>query len=466
MAFLEYLYKLSPHFLHNIFVTGFNILAYRKRYDSKYFEYLNLFKKREKLSRNELLLLQAQRHETFLKFANRHSDYYRVQFENIPEFYKIENIHKLPILSKEELRANINQICTIENKKDAIESKTGGTTGKSLKIYLTHDNIQERFAMLDNFRGWYGYKLGKRTAWFSGKNLLTERDIRKNRFWKTDLKYKVRYYSTFHIKEDYLKYYVENIIRFQPEYIVGFPSTIFEIAQYGLKHSYSFPKGICKAIFPTAESLSQEMRNNIEPFFDCKMYDQYASSEGAPFIFECEYGNLHLALQSGVYEVLDDNDKPTQSGRLVVTSFTTEGTPLIRYDIGDNISLEDTNKTCSCGNNNPLVKKILGRIDDFVYSPENGKINIVNIANAIKDVSGVIRYQIIQNELNKLIFNIVVDKSKYNKIEEARFLKNWRDRVGNKMKIDIRYVDDIPVEKSGKFRIVKNNIKDIIGNNY
>ena len=34
------------------------------------------------------------------------------------------------------------------------------------------------------------------------------------------------------------------------------------------------------------------------------------------------------------------------------------------------------------------------------------------------------------------------------------------------MKIDFRYVDDIPVEKSGKFRIVKNNIKDIIENNY
>ena len=115
--------------------------------------------------------------------------------------------------------------------------------------------------MLDNFRGWYGYKLGKRTAWFSGKNLLTERDIRKNRFWKTDLKYKVRYYSTFHIKEDYLKYYVENIIRFQPEYMVGFPSTIIEIARYGLKYGYTFPRGICKAIFPTAK-VSSEMEHH------------------------------------------------------------------------------------------------------------------------------------------------------------------------------------------------------------
>ncbi len=43
--------------------------------------------------------------------------------------------------------------------------------------------------------------------------------------------------------------------------------------------------------------------------------------------------------------MLDENDQPTNSGRLVVTSFTNEGTPLIRYDIGDSITLEDETKT-------------------------------------------------------------------------------------------------------------------------
>lgn len=42
------------------------------------------------------------------------------------------------------------------------------------------------------------------------------------------------------------------------------------------------------------------------------------------------------------------------------------------------------------------------------------------------------------------------------------FLQNWRDRVGNNMEIELNYVEDIPVEKSGKFRLVKNNIKDLI----
>src|SRR5690606_37522756 len=148
--------------------------------------------------------------------------------------------------------------------------------------------------------------------------------------------------------------------------------TMLEIAKYGLRHNYYFPANTIKAVFPTAETITEESRFYIEKFFKTKLYNQYASSEGAPFIFECEKGNLHIELQSGVFEVLDVNNQPTISSRLVVTSFTNEGTPLIRYDIGDSITLEEENVSCSCGNNNPLVKEILGRIDDYVYSPENG----------------------------------------------------------------------------------------------
>ena len=108
----------------------------------------------------------------------------------------------------------------------------------------------------------------------------------------------------------------------------------------------------------------------------------------------------------------------------------------------------------------------MGRIDDFVYSPENGKINLGNVSNTLKDTKGIVRFQAIQNELNALEILTVIDKQEFDEKSEQKFIQNWRDRVGNKMKIDFRYVDDIPVEKSGKFRIVKNNIKDIIENNY
>ncbi len=119
-----------------------------------------------------------------------------------------------------------------------------------------------------------------------------------------------------------------------------------------------------------------------------------------------------MELQSGVFEVLDTNDKPTKRGRLVLTSFTTYGTPLIRYDIGDEIEFMEGYVTC--GNNNPLVKQILGSIDDYIFSHENGKINLGNISNTLKDAKGVIKFQVVQDELNAIVVLTVVDIDIYN----------------------------------------------------
>ena len=457
----ERIYKIAPHFFQQFLIALFNLKAYKVRYGASYNAFRVEFAKNRQLTLHELKEVQAKRYKLFMNKINSQSEFYNKIFENSKQFDDIDAIKSLPITSKEILRKNIDKVICKTNEKLEI-SKTGGTTGKSLEVKFSQANMQERFAMLDDFRSRFGYSLGKKTAWFSGKNLLTDKDVKKNRFWKTDLYHKVRYYSTFHMKDDYLKFYVENLIEFKPEYMVGFPSSILEIAKYGIKHNYNFPKNVIKAIFPTAETITPDLRETIEYFFKTKIYNQYASSEGAPFIVECENGNLHMELQSGVFEVLDHQGNETNSGRLIVTSFTTEATPLVRYDIGDSVILEAENVSCNCGNNNPLVKEILGRIDDYVYSPENGKINLGNVSNTLKDTKGIIRFQVIQDDLDELSIVTVFDDTIYNSIIEAKFLQNWRDRVGDKMTIKIQKVQEIPVEKSGKYRIVKNNIKHLI----
>ena len=407
--------------------------------------------------------VHSKRKLRYLSLTNaiKNSEFYANLYNGHLNTNKLSNLKELPVVNKEIFRNHLKELYTIEKSK-GIVSKTGGTTGKSLEVLFTHDNMQERFAMLDNFRSKFGYELGKKTAWFSGKNLLTQKDINKKRFWKTDYYYKVRYYSTFHIKDDYLKYYIQDLLNFKPEYLIGFPSSIYEIARYGLDHKIEFPSGLIKAVFPTAETVTIETRNKLKLFFKAEVFDQYASSEGAPFIFECQNHNLHLELQSGVFEVFDNNNEYSNRGKLIVTSFTTEGTPLIRYDIGDDIEL--SKDVCNCGNNNPLVKQIIGRIDDYVYSPENGKINLGNVSNTLKDVKGIIKFQVLQNELNKIEILQVIDKELYSMDIEEKFITNWRDRIGNRMEIELKIVEDIPVEKSGKFRIVKNNIKHLLIN--
>jgi len=99
-------------------------------------------------------------------------------------------------------------------------------------------------------------------------------------------------YSSFHLTEKNITYYIDSLNDFKPVAIDGFVSSIYEIAFY-IKRKKVKLKFQPKVIFPTSETLTEDYRKTIEEVFNCNVRDQYASSEGAPFVWECEYGNLH-----------------------------------------------------------------------------------------------------------------------------------------------------------------------------
>jgi len=211
-----------------------------------------------------------------------------------------------------------------------------------------------------------------------------------------------------------------------------------------------------KVIFPTAESLLEEDVKAMQEFYGAVVADQYASSEGAPFITQCTEGHMHIEPLTGVFEVLDENGNPADKGELVVTAFATEKTPLLRYRIGDAIELDNHTK-CSV-HSGQIVKKINGRINDYIFSKETGKINLGNISNCVKYTPNIVKFQIIQDELDVLQVKVVKDE-KFDAKQEKSFIKELRDRFGEIIILNLEYVDDIPREKSGKYRIIKNNIK-------
>src|SRR3546814_9563088 len=69
----------------------------------------------------------------------------------------------------------------------------------SMKVIYHPEDMQERFALKDYFRSRYGYKLGRKVAWFSGKSLLRPTDLASGRVWRDDHINKIRFFSTFHI---------------------------------------------------------------------------------------------------------------------------------------------------------------------------------------------------------------------------------------------------------------------------
>lgn len=445
----QVIYNKSPHYIKNIFVTIYNLkwfTIHNKRYRFLIKKYREMFFEK---NLNELKKIQENKFLKFIDFSKKNNQYYQNKLHNIA-ITSLEDITKIPILNKDDLlkddlKSEINDTCFV--------GYTGGTTGKSLKYFLTKNDYIERQSCLDFFRSLHGYSFGNKIAWFSGKEIITDKELKKNIFWVKDYINKIIYYSTFHMRDEYIDKMIDNLNKEKPEYFSGFPSAIYELTNYWEKSGKPIEFQL-NAIFTTSEPFFQYQKEKIQTFFNCIAPDQYASSEGAPFIYECPFGQLHYDMYSGIFE------KISGTNEVLVTSFTTHKMPLIRYKIGDSIEFDDSKKSCSCGSKMPLIKKIIGRSMSFVYSRERGKVGVTNIANSIKYIKGIEKLQLVQNEIDTIIIKLVLENTKIKKDVKKQLEYELRYRLGDNIDLIYNIVKNIPCEKNGKYMMIKNNLKE------
>ncbi len=443
-----------PDRLHEYLIGVYNSKQYAKRHSGQYESKRRYFEKWDRVRDVNLIQAEQQRRLTeFMNYVATHSEFYS-RYVEFKTNWDVASLRALPIVTKNDLVTSADQIATVP-PEEAIASYTGGTTGASLKVLYTVADSQERFAVLDNFRSQYGYCLGKRTAWFSGKELLSRRDVRRKKFYKDDRANGIRFFSTFHFNQETAAAYWEALTRFKPEFFVGFPFSVYEICRFAESKGWS--ENLADTVFfPTAETVTQEHRRCIGKVLGCRIVDQYASSEGAPFILQCESGRLHIHPLTGIFEVVDADLNPVQSGQILVTAFATKGTPLVRYKIGDAIALSQDGQ-CECGSVFPLVDHIEGRVGDYLLSKENGRISGANLGNSTKSVNGILCFQGVQETADRVKINVVADHS-FTEPHKQRFEAALRERLGKSMEIEIRVVDQIAKGKSGKFKFIINHL--------
>ncbi|WP_399629018.1 phenylacetate--CoA ligase family protein [Sporosarcina sp. SG10008] len=447
------IYDIAPVFVQNIMTSVYGKILMDKRYGKKYREHMKFL--RSNFTQIDHSRYQLEALNTFLQYVYNNSNYYRkvINQELLP-LKSIADLDKLPILTKELIRSKIDEIVTAP-KNTLSPSFTGGTTGKSLNIFYDFEDFEKRVAFLDFFKERHGVLHEMKRASFTGKNLIPVKQ-KKKVFWRYNYPLKQLLFSSFHLTEENIPHYIKALNKFKPQSLDGFPSVMVTLAKYIVRNNIKLSFKLI-AIFPTAETVSDNDREIIEMAFKAKMRNQYASSEGAPFITECLEGNLHLDIMTGVFEKVD---KDKDVSEVYVTAFETKGTPLVRYKIGD--VLEFTNRKCTCGYNAPLVNRIIGRSMDFLYSKERGKISNANMSNTIKNLpNSIINIQFVQEVEDEIEILIVKDKTVYKSSHERDLLDEMKIRLGESIKFSIQYVNEISVENSGKYRMVKNNMGNL-----
>lgn len=449
------IYQVSPIWLQNIMISVYGYKLKKLRYGKIYYRYLEYLKQKDYSDSEKEKQIQNEEFIKLLHYTVAHSKFYRKFYQDIDidSIKSVDDISKLPILDKETLRTNIQDVFTI-NPKEGSVGHTGGTTGKSLSVVYTKEDVQKRMAYLDAFKYKHGFENMKmKSARFNGKNIIPLKQ-KKKCFWRDNWSIKQRIYSSFYLSQENLPYYVADLNKYKPVAIDGFATSIYEIAKYMKEHNIKAEFSPV-AVFPTSETVLPIHREVISEVFGCPVRDQYGSSEGAPGIIECVCGHMHECIDTGVFEHID-----TPMGKkLLVTSFTTYGTPLIRYEIGDNILENEDDSKCECGSVHPMIKAIDGRKADYLISQERGNINLGNLSNVIKDLPNCVKnIQFVQNTLSQIDIFIVVDEQHYMPEYDRLLQKEMIYRFGENMSFPIHRVHEISRAKSGKYQLIINNI--------
>ena len=320
-------------------------------------------------SREEIIKIQNEKLVKQVRHVWDNVPYYRKKMEEkgvTPDDVKsIDDLHKLPFLSKDDLRESYPFGMMGVPQKDVVRiHSTSGTTGKRVvAFYNQHDidlwedccaraiaaaggtkedvcQVSYGFGLFTGGAGLNGgsHKLGCMTVPTSSGN--TDRQIM------------------------FLRDLNATIICCTPSYAAFLGESLKEM---GLT-----PDEIpLKAGIFGAEAWSEEMRQDIQKTLGIKAYDIYGLTElsGPGVSFECSaQQGMHVNEDHFIAEIIDPDTEEVLPegavGELVVTAVDKEAFPMIRYRTHDVCSL--TREPCSCGRTHVRMTRLMGRTDDML----------------------------------------------------------------------------------------------------
>jgi phenylacetate-CoA ligase len=397
-----------------------------------------------------------------VKYAYENVEFYHRKFLEIgvkPEAIRsVEDLSKLPIVRRDELQHNsIELISRSLNPAQLKVVSTSGSSGRPLFTYLSKSEDEFRKAKLLRPHVVCGQKPRDKWALIEP----TQHIEHLGRLQRLLGVYTPNFVSIF----DDPSRQLADIERLNPDVLDGYSNSLFIIAQeFEKRGSHGINP---KIVMGGAELIDNASRKFLEEIFKAPFYDQYATEEFQMIAWQCPgRSGYHIDADSVVVQFLDDDGNevsPGERGELVCTSLFNQAMPFIRYAIGD-VGVPSAEK-CSCGRTFPMMKLVEGRKDSIVVLPNGRKIPALVFGwmmEFYKYYPNIYQYRIIQKKTNLLR---VLIKKKSEKVAETEMreelLRNMQTMLGISepdVKVEIEFVRDIPLDKSGKLRKVISEV--------
>ena len=394
------------------------------------------------LSPDALERLQLRRLQLLLQHAATRSPLWRERFAALgatpADVRCVADLALLPVTSREDLRAPERLLAEGFVRKGLKVATTSGSTGRRTTSYFDRD-------------AWYiGKHLLKLRARFACGMRPTDRvalfqeadpERRPSRFGG-----RARTYS-IHVPPEEI---IDDVAEFAPEVLYGFPGHLLLL---GLAASGRVRP---RLVFTSGELLAEATRRQLEALLGARVYDVYGSTEAKEIAWECpERAGYHVNADWVIVETMPATDELGRAtDQILVTSLANHAMPLIRYAIGDTGEL--LAGRCPCGRSLPMMRPTWGRSVDYLALADGCVVTPYDMTCAIEHLPGMLRYQIVQRAIDRIEVLVMPGEGFSTEVPDA--IQAALRPVLRGLVPDVRLVERMIHEPSGKFRIVRSEL--------
>lgn len=416
------------------------------RYGGRFSQLLAEVEGREQMSAADLYAWRDQRLKRFWQDAALKAKFYEPFRDAGIE--SLGSLAQLPVVNKAIVQQQPERFysSTIPDR-NRHWAHTSGTTGAGLRFPITRSAHQEQWATWWRYRRWHGIRLDTWCGYFGGR-MIVPLEQPQPPYWRVNGPGRQILFSGSHMREDRLPAYVEELRRRRPPWLHGYPSLLSLLAEYLTARGIDLGYRI-QWVTTGAENLALHQARQMERAFGVRPRQHYGMAEGVANISECEQGRLHVDEDFSAVEFLPAGE-PGRF-RVVGTNFANPAFPLVRYEIGDFVDLDE--RRCPCGRAGRVVRQIDGRAEDYLQLPDGTRLG--RLDHIFKDAIHVREAQIWQAQPTSMKLRIVRGPG-YGAEDEQRLLAETRRRVGAQIEIEVEYLNSLPRTGTGKLRLVVN----------
>ena len=413
----------------------------------------------DQASREEILAYQERALGRLLRHATMEVPAYFSLKSVVEKFNPREALSAFPFLEKEEIQKDPDQYLSRNiDSTPCYETTTGGTSGNQLRFHLDdHSQSMETGFM---HRQWkrVNYKPRDKKAVFRG---VSFDNLKPKVFWQENPIYNEIQFSPFHMSDTNLESYLIEFIRYQPRFVHGYPSAVEIFADYILRNDKTKLLPKVQAVLLGSEGTTNQQRRIIERGLGARVFSWYGLSERVALGGECEKNSsYHLMPDYGYVEIIKEDGSPCyeegDEGEIIGTNLFNFSMPFIRYKTGD--WAKRLPYKCECGRNWDRITEVKGRWKkEFVVGLTGAKISTAALNMHGDLFNSVQRFQYFQDKPGEMVIKII-PKKEFSSDSQDLIESAYKKKVGDELQVKIRIVDDIPLTKRGKVKMLDSRI--------